>query len=219
MTTPTNTNYGRKLSQGSPALKSQIQDLLLSAVSNPNNPGANNYLVAVSDLLSLITKATVGLDRVDNTPDEAKPISLATHMALTEKANAVHQHALSDIDGLDQYLDNLINGASISITQVEGLAQALTEKAEAVHGHSIENIAGLSQILDAKADRTHGHSLNDINGAVEALQTIWQALNQKAEINHTHNTAQIDGLDSTIRQIVAEEAGNVGSVDVGNMEW
>lgn len=47
-----------------------------------------------------ITKAHVGLGNVDNTADNAKPVSTAQQTALDGKANTSHTHAQADVTGL-----------------------------------------------------------------------------------------------------------------------
>lgn len=54
------------------------------------------------------TKAQVGLDKVDNTADLAKPISSATQVALDAKANTSHTHAIADVTNLQTTLDSKV---------------------------------------------------------------------------------------------------------------
>lgn len=49
-----------------------------------------------------LTKADVGLDKVDNTSDIDKPVSKATQRALMNKAPRDHRHNVDEIDGLDE---------------------------------------------------------------------------------------------------------------------
>ena len=53
-----------------------------------------------------ITKSMVGLGNVDNTSDANKPISTAQQTALDGKASSSHNHAISDVTGLQTALDN-----------------------------------------------------------------------------------------------------------------
>jgi hypothetical protein len=84
------------------------------------------FAVKFAALRALITKASLGLDQVDNTPDLNKPISRAVQQALALKADLEHTHALNEIIGL---LD------------------ALAQKADKVHEHGINDIIGLTVAL------------------------------------------------------------------------
>jgi hypothetical protein len=68
--------------------------------------GGGNYKVRISHIVELVTKASIGLDRVDNTTDLEKPISNATTQALLGKANTTHQHAITDVTNLASTLNN-----------------------------------------------------------------------------------------------------------------
>lgn len=50
--------------------------------------------------IGMLTKTDVGLSNVDNTSDDAKPVSAATAAALAGKANISHSHSEADVSGL-----------------------------------------------------------------------------------------------------------------------
>ena len=54
------------------------------------------------------TKAQVGLDKVDNTADLAKPVSTATQAALDAKANTSHTHTIANVTNLQTELDSKV---------------------------------------------------------------------------------------------------------------
>lgn len=83
-----------------------------------------NYRVKIGDFISSLripTKASLGLELVDNTADIDKPVSKATQQALQGKAPITHKHQLSDI---------------------EGLSEALAAKADKPHTHQASDIEG-----------------------------------------------------------------------------
>lgn len=49
-----------------------------------------------------VTKVQIGLDNVDNTSDQLKPVSIAQQLALDKKADIVHTHTMSDITDLEE---------------------------------------------------------------------------------------------------------------------
>ena len=86
--------------------------------------------------------------------------------ALSWKANATHSHAISDVSGLEDELD---------------------DKADAEHTHQIEDVDGLETALNWKSDTWHTHQTSDISW----LDT---ALNNKADKNNTYTKTETDNL-------------------------
>jgi len=70
-----------------------------------------------------VTAEHVGLENVDNTSDELKPISIATQAALDGKAESTHSHTESEISDLDKY----------TTSEVDTL---LGEKSDTGHTHA-----------------------------------------------------------------------------------
>lgn len=68
-----------------------------------------NYRVALATLKTIFktTKEEIGLGNVDNTSDLDKPLSTATQLALTKKADVGHQHLIEDVTGLADLLNEL----------------------------------------------------------------------------------------------------------------
>ena len=209
-------NYGVKFSElASPSTPISLS-LRVPTVSLEDN---KNYLIQIQDILGLINKATLGLDKVDNTPDTLKPISQATQLALDGKADVVHRHHFGEIDGLEDYVTGNMMNHSHPMSAIGGLVDALDGKSDKGHGHSVHDISGLVDALDSKADRVHIHSLGDINGATETIQSLWASVNGKAERVHTHSPQDILGLDVAVKDVIAGERENLVLVDVGRMEW
>jgi len=74
-----------------------------------------NYTITVSSIIGLVTKNTIGLDLVDNTPDLNKPISVSMNLALANKSNIGHTHTIQDIVGLSAIAGN----ADVSVGLLE----------------------------------------------------------------------------------------------------
>ena len=132
-----------------------------------------NFKIKLSDLFTSVempTKASLGLDQVDNTSDRNKPVSNATHVALNSKADVGHEH---------------------TVTSIIGLADILATKADVNHSHSVDSITGLQAILDLKANSVHGHQIDQIQGLPDAL-------NNKAGSVHSHLLADVTGLTDAL---------------------
>jgi len=153
------------------------------------------YRVKTSVLVNLfatITKASLGLDRVDNTADLDKPISNRVRMALDNKANLNHQHTVSDIIDIGDVLDLKANVVHRhNVTDIDGLADLINSLNLGTHTHQIVDITGLTDALLNKADMFHIHSMNDITNLIETLS-------QKANLNHTHSIPDVEGLNDVL---------------------
>lgn len=170
-----------KISQLDPLLQlSGDEDVLIVS-------GTSNWRVKISRIVSAINKASLGLDQVDNTSDAMKPVSNPTQLALNQKANVSHTHAMGDINGLANALSDINSNIS-------SLSDALAQKANVGHTHAMTNIVGLVDALSAKADAVHQHAIADVSGLQNTLNSINQTLTNKAEAMHTHALSDITGL-------------------------
>ena len=121
----------------------------------------------------------------------------------TDFATANHNHAQSDISGLESALSGKANATHshteyASNADVEALETAVNGKANASHTHSnyasVEDVENLQTTVNGKADATHSHteysaanhthSQYASNADVEALET---EVSGKAEASHTHS--------------------------------
>ena len=209
-------NYGVKFSE----LPRQTNPVSVTF----NIPGVasedgKNYFIQIQDILGLIDKTQLQLDKVDNTSDLEKPISLAVAAALATKSDSTHVHTFGQIEGLQEYLDTRFSSHTHPMSSVVGLEDALATKSNVGHHHQVADIDGLQASLDSKADKLHAHSLTDINGAVETVQALWAAVDGKADRAHGHTVNQIVGFDGAVRDVIQSEHPNLIIVDVGAMEW
>ena len=78
---------------------------------------------------------------------------------LALRAEAVHTHPITEIEGLESIIQNL---------------------AVVGHQHDIAHVNGLQIALDNRADKEHRHEIEDVNGLEAALL-------QKALVGHTHD--------------------------------
>lgn len=142
----------------------KVRSLLVPTESLPEGQGkGKNYKLSISDILELLTGADIGLDRVDNTSDLEKPISLATEQELNKKFDKEVDTA-ADIQGLQSLLDKYRKlSVLVPMGDVDGLVEALEGCAKRVHSHS-RNEAWLANIIEDFAPVDHNHRLNNLIG-------------------------------------------------------
>jgi hypothetical protein len=103
-----------------------------------------NYKVSGTTLMTVISNAIIALGSGSETLDPLTlPIGTATQQALNGKANLVHMHEISHVNGLVSYITDAINLA------ISGLSFAAVS-----HTHPIQSITGLQTVLDSKAIAT-----------------------------------------------------------------
>lgn len=126
-------------------------------------------------------KANLGLGNVDNVADADKPISDATALALTGKADSSHTHPTSEITGLDA---------------------ALTGKADTNHTHDDRYYteSETDALLTGKADSSHTHPTSEITDFhTEVANNSTVQANSAKVTNATHTG---DAVGSTSLQVV-----------------
>lgn len=70
--------------------------------------GGTNHRMPLSALLEHVTAEKVGLGQVDNTPDDQKPVSTPQQQALDGKADANHAHSASEVQGLEEAIEDKV---------------------------------------------------------------------------------------------------------------
>lgn len=81
----------------------------------------NNFRFKLKHISKAVSKVDLGIDKVDNTPDSQKPVSIAVASALNQKAERLHNHTPSDITGLDQHISDTVNGMNLGDVTVSNL--------------------------------------------------------------------------------------------------
>lgn len=144
--------------------------------------------------------------------------------ALLTKSDVGHNHPLSEVSGLQIALDSKANtGHGHIITDVEDLENELANRAYVSHNHTTSNITGLDAALNSKASITHNHAIadvinleselaalnSDIAGkspilhlhAISDVVDLTGELASKANISHTHQIDDVDGLQIDLDNI------------------
>lgn len=121
---------------------------------------------------------------------------------LNNKASLNHTHTIANITGLQDALDDKADASDLSnYATTEALTSGLAGKADTSHTHKAAQITGLSQ-NKLMVSNANGHpsvlsvtskEASYLYGVTSNIQT---QLNNKASLNHTHEIADINGLDS-----------------------
>jgi Phage tail repeat like len=178
-----------------------------------------NYRVTLNTIKSLVSKTDLGLDRVNNTSDLEKPISLLVSTALGGKAPVVHTHSVSDVTGLTAYitseLDRLASTLATAnhthqISDIIDLVNSLSNKASVADLNTLAStISNINAALMGKANSSHIHEVTDINNL---LPTIDSRITNKSNVGHTHDATTITGLTSFIQNILVNVVAGFSSV-------
>ena len=130
-----------------------------------------------------------GLNNVNNTSDSNKPISIATQIALNEKAAIEHTHTISDISNLQNSLNS---------------KQPSGNYAASAHNHLIEDITGLSNSLNSKAP------INNpvFTGVVSGINKSMVGLNNVDNTSDLSKPVSVDqaNADSVVQNNAASDA-------------
>lgn len=80
-----------------------------SEVMLPVAYAGTTYKMPASQIAGMVSKESLGLDRVDNTSDQEKPVSTKVATALNQKAERNHNHSASEILDLEQSVVEIVN--------------------------------------------------------------------------------------------------------------
>ena len=106
--------------------------------------------------------------------------------ALDGKADAGHQHVIADVTGLQDALDN---AGEVSQSDLDA---ALLGKSDVGHVHTIEQVAGLQSALDGKASSSHEHAWSEVTGKPTAYPPE----------SHSHTASQISDATTVGRDVL-----------------
>ena len=131
-------------------------------------------------------------DKIDNTVNDIDLSPYAkiedVNAALATKAESIHNHDISNINELQNILDNKIN-KDVAATKAE-LIEGLSNKSDVGHSHD-DNYASIK----------HEHVVEDITDIKDNFyykNEIDSALNSKAELEHNHDISEITDLQTEL---------------------
>lgn len=201
-----------------------------------------DYRITVGVLLSLIDRALLGIDQIDNTSDANKPVSEAQATAIGLKADRQHRHAVSEIEGLAEALNalatqemlqeaisalsNAMNGKATK-TELAALADAISEQLILIQGR-YDTLANRVTAIENATNSVVSHE--ELNQAVTALQLevaeslreissqFTLALNSKLDKSGSLPVGQVEGFEEAVKAIV-EDMELRHPMEVGPHDW
>jgi hypothetical protein len=164
----------------------------------------------VGELISsyVPTKASMGLDLVDNTRDIDKPISVATLKALECKSNVGHTHPVSEIADLEDQLKDLVQRVTemeekTDMTLINSTLVAQTNKmvksALLNYSPAAEDIPGLRELIEKIVDSRISSLESDTATLADNISRLQQT---KADLRHTHRPIDVESLQWYLNRVV-----------------
>lgn len=196
-----------------------------------------DYHITLATLIKIVTAASISLERVNNTGDDEKPVSLPQQRALDLKADKTDAVTPAQLQALanelsqyvtQQQLAAAINTINQALTGYRTAAQVQQDIATALTPISV-SIGTISGNLATQTGRidTIMQILGQNGGASAAdLQALTTVVNQLASnlsslqtafANHTHTVDSITGLGAFIDASITQKFGSV--VTDGPHDW
>lgn len=167
-----------------------------------------DYRMTLATLITLVSKASVGLSNVNNTADADKPVSTAMSQALSQKANADSVPTLAAFNdlatSLQSYATQLqLNTAIQQITQALNSYTTSTQLAQAIDAAISPVTQGLDQL-----SQSLGTQISRINALEQNAGSYVSGLQLSTAINGvgTYVDQQVLGLTQqlqTVNQTIA----------------
>lgn len=154
-----------------------------------------DYQMALSVLLTLVTKQSVGLGRADNTPDNEKPVSTPQAQALALKADkentATKAELTQAVSGLSDQLQDFVSLETLN-QSIASITQALNSKQdEAQVSQAISTaLAPINQALSEASNRLTALE-QQLSGGVATSQDLSQAIAGLTQLI-TQSTTSLD---------------------------
>lgn len=105
----------------------------------------------------------------------------------------------------------------IHTTAINNLTTTINGKANTIHTHDVSNITGLETALTNYSQNGHQHFVTDIDGLSGTLSAITGTLQAKADISHTHTTADITDFTTSIDLRLQAVAPLVHTHEIGDV--
>ena len=157
-----------------------------------------------------VTKAQVGLDKVDNTADIDKPISTATQNKLTALQNEIETH-IEDGDNPHQVtaeqigLGNVDNTSDLNKPISTATQTALNKKVDRVEGKGLSTEDFTTELKNKLDGVENGAQVNTITGVKGDTESEYRVGNvnitkENIGLGNVDNTSDMDKLISTAQQ-------------------
>lgn len=163
-----------------------------------------DYRIQLDTLLSLITKARLGIELVDNVPDMNKPISTAMANALQSKANADSVVTKAEWELFIQQFSGMMTPAELDAI-IQNLQAAISSKTTAQETATAINTALAPVSL----------ALVQMQGDITALKQAGGTYATKVELQAAvdHFTTEVARLDTALSQYIVSNDNRVQALE------
>lgn len=142
---------------------------------------------------------------------------------LGTKAAVTHAHSIDDVSGLNGRLNALALQSNVdgSIAQLQTQFTTVTDelqatKAPTAHTHTYAEIGELEtdindlfDYLEGKASLTHTHQISNV-------QNLQETLDMKVDVDHTHKVSDVSNFDTAVKDVVASYLLPGSNVQIDN---
>ena len=166
-----------------------------------------DYRMTLKTLLSLVTATSLGLDKVNNTSDNEKPVSSATALELAKKANIDDVVSKATFDALVKTIGTYVSQETLD-TAIKGVTDQLSGFVTSAQVQSVVNdaLATITATVDALTQNvaTNTQAIAQLTEQTKGMvteTTLTQAINAaKQELIQQLNAA-LDPFNVTIGQL------------------
>lgn len=192
-----------------------------------------DYRMSLATLISLVTKQSLGLDKINNTADAEKPVSSPVATELAKKANSGDVPTKEAFDALAARMSNVVTQQELN-TAIQSVVTAMNSlptmaavntaisQALAPINLSISSIATsleeqiqrISNLQEASINYASKAALQNLQEQLTVTESTLAALSDSFT-GHSHSAESISGLSEMVAELVASSA----NVITGSTQW
>lgn len=192
-----------------------------------------DYRMSLATLISLVTKQSLGLDKINNTADAEKPVSSPVATELAKKANSTDVPTREAFDALAARMSNVVTQQELN-TAIQSVVTAMNSlptmsavntaisQALAPINLSISSIATsleeqiqrISNLQEASNSYANKAALQNLQEQLTVTESTLAALSESFT-GHSHSAESISGLSEMVAELVASSA----NVIIGSTQW
>lgn len=181
----------------------------------PITYAGNNYKVTYGTIRGSITKRSIGLDKVDNTADIDKQVSIPQQLALNAKADLAALESLADT--VDNKSDKDHKHTLSEITDIDDALGPLTQDVSD-NKNSILSVTNRVNTVETRLDNLvipTEFPISSVIGLGDLIGSLTTEVNSKASAVHSHSVNQILGIDERINSLIDGKRFAL----IGTMDW
>jgi hypothetical protein len=145
--------------------------------------------------------------KIDPTPGNvtlsATSTGLKANVDLSGYSVTGHTHAIGDVSGLTEALDEFSEVVSSHINEIE---DTLERKSDIGHTHQVSEVDGLAGALSGKSNTGHTHQVSEVDGLAGALSG-------KSNTGHTHQVSEVSGLTEALDEFSEVVSSHINEIE------